>query len=75
MDDALMFCYLILVGDEGWLSGQRAYRPAPLLAGLLAHPLCQWLYLSGIGFYLLARLHRRPPIALFSSPKMQRAYQ
>lgn len=40
--------------------GQRSYSmPAPLLAQLLAHPLCQGLYLTDIGFYPVARSHRR----------------
>ncbi|MVN77602.1 helix-turn-helix domain-containing protein [Hymenobacter sp. HMF4947] len=40
--------------------GQRSYSmPAPLLAQLLAHPLCQGLYLTDIGFYPAARLHKR----------------
>jgi AraC-like DNA-binding protein len=40
--------------------GQRSYSmPAPLLAQLLAHPLCQGLYLTDIGFYPAARSHKR----------------
>jgi AraC family transcriptional regulator of arabinose operon len=40
--------------------GQRSYSmPAPLLAQLLAHPLCQSLYPTDIGFYPAARSHKR----------------
>ena len=40
--------------------GQRSYSmPASLLAQLLAHPLCQGLYLTDIGFYPAARSHKR----------------
>jgi AraC family transcriptional regulator of arabinose operon len=40
--------------------GQRSYSmPAPLLAQLLAHPLCQALYPTDMGFYPAARSHKR----------------
>jgi AraC family transcriptional regulator of arabinose operon len=40
--------------------GQRSYSmPAPLLAQLLAHPLCRALYPTDIGFYPAARSHKR----------------
>lgn len=40
--------------------GQRSYRlPMPLLHEATAHPLCQGLYLTDIGFYPVARTHKR----------------
>jgi AraC family transcriptional regulator of arabinose operon len=40
--------------------GQRSYRlPVPLLHEATAHPLCQGLYLTDIGFYPVAKAHRR----------------
>jgi AraC family transcriptional regulator of arabinose operon len=40
--------------------GQRSHSmPAPLLAQLLAQPLCQGLYPTDIGFYPAARSHKR----------------
>jgi len=40
--------------------GQRSYRlPVPLLHETISHPLCQGLYLTDIGFYPVARAHKR----------------
>ncbi|MBO2012939.1 AraC family transcriptional regulator [Hymenobacter negativus] len=40
--------------------GQRSYSmPASLLTQMLAHPLCQGLYPTDIGFYPAARSHKR----------------
>ncbi|GGF06088.1 AraC family transcriptional regulator [Hymenobacter cavernae] len=40
--------------------GQRSYRlPVPLLQEAANHPLCQGLYLTDIGFYPVAKAHRR----------------
>lgn len=40
--------------------GQRSYRlPMPLLHEVAAHPLCQGLFLTDIGFYPVARSHKR----------------
>ena len=40
--------------------GQRSYRlPMPLLHEAAAHPLCQGLYLTDIGFYPVAKAHKR----------------
>jgi AraC-like DNA-binding protein len=44
---------------EGF-QGQRAYSlPAALLHEATRHPLCQGLYVTDIGFYPVARAHRR----------------
>ncbi|MBO0360558.1 AraC family transcriptional regulator [Hymenobacter sp. BT186] len=40
--------------------GQRSYRlPVPLLHEAAAHPLCQGLHLTDIGFYPVAKAHKR----------------
>ncbi|OUJ72176.1 AraC family transcriptional regulator [Hymenobacter crusticola] len=44
---------------EGF-QGQRAYSlPVPLLDEAASHPLCQNLYVTDIGFYPVARAHKR----------------
>ena len=40
--------------------GQRSYRlPVPLLQEAATHPLCQGLFLTDIGFYPVAKAHKR----------------
>jgi AraC family transcriptional regulator of arabinose operon len=44
---------------EGF-QGQRSCRlPVPLLHEAISHPLCQGLYITDIGFYPVAKAHRR----------------